>query len=369
MSLSHPASVVALVIALVIVSVLVVGALLVGIRLGRRRADSGSTSASTVRRDRPPRSHFQDRQTPTPVRRLAVVVNPTKLREAGAAREHMSLEATRLGWDQPLWLETTAEDSGIGQAREALRQDVDLVCVLGGDGTVRNVAGVLAGTPTPLGLLPAGTGNLLARNLGLPLDDRDAAIAIALTGQNRRVDVGRLYIDASGEHERPDEQVFLVMAGLGWDAAMISGAPDRLKKRVGYLAYAVSGVRNLRGTRFRARVAVDDKEPLVRSARTVVIGNCGRLMGGVVLMPQAEVDDGMLDAIVLSPRGIAGWLAMARSLIRRHRAGAQIDHVRGARIVVRSERPEEVQVDGDVVGSARTITAQVEPGSLVVRVG
>jgi diacylglycerol kinase (ATP) len=118
-------------------------------------------------------------------------------------------------------------------AREAVRSGVDLVLASGGDGTVTACAGGVAGSGIPLGVLACGTGNLLARNLGLPLS-LDEALTVALTGSERRLDVGT----ANG---RP----FVVMAGIGFDAAMLEGASEELKKRMGWAAYALSALRHL----------------------------------------------------------------------------------------------------------------------------
>jgi diacylglycerol kinase (ATP) len=356
--------------------VLLVGTVIVlaggsGVRTEESTVDAGNRRRRG--RTRPPRAHFRpaDEASPvvTPRKRAAIVVNPTKFDDVAAVRQRVGELCDEAGWEEPLWLETTAQDTGFGQAQQALAADVDLVCALGGDGTVRCVASALVGTDTPLGLLPRGTGNLLARNLGVPVDDLDEALVVALTGRNKRVDVGRLLVNASGEHEHPDEHVFLVMAGLGFDAAIMDGAPERLKARVGWLAYGVSGVKNLKGTQFRARVTVDDDAEFTRRARTVVIGNCGKLTGGLVLLPEAEVTDGWLDAVILSPNGLPGWVAVAaRVLSRRARGSERVDHRRMKQISVRINRPEAVQLDGDTIGRARAISARVDPLALIVRV-
>lgn len=303
-------------------------------------------------------------------RRAAVIVNPTKFDDQQAVRRRIVRRCAALGWDEPVFLETTVEDPGTGQARQALEEQVSVICALGGDGTVRAVAAGLVGSDTPMGLLPSGTGNLLARNLGLPVDSLDDALTVALTGQNKRIDVGRLTIDQSGEHERPEQQIFLVMAGVGFDALVMADAPEELKARVGWPAYVLSGARNLRGPQFRVRLRIDEGEPITRRTRTVVVGNCGRLLGGLVLMPEADVADGRLDTVVISPQGVVGWGAVAaRVLSRRRRGHERVEHHTGATVRIRADRPQPVQLDGDPIGTAIALTAEVIPLSLVLRVG
>src|SRR5690606_34246184 len=144
---------------------------------------------------------------------------------------------------------TTVEDPGRGQAEQAVREGAQVVCSLGGDGTVRAVASGLVGTQTALGILPAGTGNLLARNLDLPVDSFDTAVRVALTGRNRRIDVGELLVgDTDAQGEPVGERVshyFLILAGIGLDAAIVGDTSEDLKKRVGWPAYMLSGLKNL----------------------------------------------------------------------------------------------------------------------------
>ena len=303
-------------------------------------------------------------------RRVAIIVNPTKFSDLDSVKERVRRRVTGHGWAEPLFIETTAKDTGTGQTEQALEQDVDLVCPLGGDGTVRTVAEVLVGTDTPMGLLPGGTGNLLARNLDLPFDDLDDALDVALTGQNKRIDVGRLTVDVSGEDQRPRQLVFLVMAGFGFDAAIMADAPEKLKAKVGPAAYMVSGTRNLRGPQFKVRVRIDEGEEISRRTRTVVVGNVGKLVGGLVLLPDAEVDDGHLDVVILSPKGVVGWAAVAAQVLSQRRKGHErVDHHTCREIRVRADRPQEAQVDGDTIGKARAISAEVVPAALIVRVG
>ncbi len=351
--------------------------LLLGWLIAATSGDKASQAVAGVRRfgrRRPPREHFRPEGTAksseAPKRVAAIIVNPTKFDDVEAVRAQIVKGCLAAGWDTPIWIETTAQDPGTGQARQAVEDGATLICPLGGDGTVRAVAEALVGTETPIGLLPGGTGNLLARNLELPVDSIDEALKVALTGQNKRVDVGRLTLDRSGEHEQPEEHIFLVMAGVGFDAAIMADAPERLKNTVGPLAYTFSAAKNLRGPQFKIRMKVDDSPEFSRRARTVVIGNCGKLTGGLVLLPEAEVDDGWLDAVILSPAGVVGWVAVAGRVISQKRKGHErVDHHRMKSVTIRADHPEEVQIDGDTMGQARSLSARIDPLALVVRVG
>ncbi|GAB2696781.1 diacylglycerol kinase family protein [Thalassiella azotivora] len=328
-------------------------------RTGTSRTRRGGRRRSAPAPDPSTRIEADEADRPLP----AVVVNPTKFDDLDAARRTITRACEDVGWSAPLWLETTPDDPGVGQAREAVRRGADVVMACGGDGTVRCVGEALAGTGVAMGLLPAGTGNLLARNLDMDLDDLAGATRTALTGDDRPIDVGRIAVD-DGE-----EQVFLVMAGLGFDAQVMAHAPEALKAKVGPIAYTVSGLRNLKGEQSRVRIGVDDDEELRRRVRTVLIGNCGKLLGGLVLMPDAEVDDGWLDVVSIAPEGIIGWAAVAGHVITRQRKGhGRVEHWRGKAITVQSLEPQPAQLDGDPIGDVRSLRVRVDEASLLVRV-
>ena len=355
-----------------IVVAVVIIAIVVAVAVARRDVVLEATGIARRRR-RPHRDDFRPEgsdEDAAPLRRAGIIVNPTKFTDLPAVRARVTATCLAQGWGEPIWLETTISDPGTGQARQAVEAGAAVVCPLGGDGTVRAVATALVGTETPLGPLPGGTGNLLARNLDLPLDSIEKALVVALTGQNVRIDVGRLSVDPSGQHAVPDEHLFLVMAGVGLDAAIMAGAQERLKARVGSAAYVVSGFQNFLGPQFKVRLKVDGEGEFSRRTRTVVVGNCGKLFGGLVLMPEARLDDGMLDSVVLSPRGVVGWSAVAGHVVTRQRRGhALIDRHAGQEIRIDVDEPQVVQLDGDTIGSARSMTARVDHLALVVRVG
>jgi diacylglycerol kinase family enzyme len=293
-----------------------------------------------------------------------VVINPSHVKDLPRLHTKIAEVCDELGWAPPLWLTTTVEDPGGGQTRMALEASADVVLACGGDGTVRHVARVLAGSGIPLGLLPTGTANLLARNLTLVLHDPVKATRIALSGTNRAIDIGRVLID-----DRDEEEVFLVMAGMGFDAAIMAGAPHRLKAQLGPLAYFISGARALTAPRAPITLVVDGRPELPRQVRTVVVGNCGKLLAGLRLLPAAKVDDGLLDVVAIAPKSLRGWLAVAARVLGRRRHGHRIvQHWQGRIIILNAEAPQQAQLDGDPVGAVQSMRMRIDPGVLLVRV-
>ncbi|MDQ0077494.1 diacylglycerol/lipid kinase family protein [Arthrobacter oryzae] len=300
-------------------------------------------------------------RTGTNTKLAAVVVNPAKAVGADLRGALVRLCETQ-GWAEPLWLETTVEDPGEGQARAALDAGADVVIAAGGDGTVRCVAEVLAGTGVPLGLVPLGTGNLLARNLGVDITDPVAAAFDVLNGTERTVDVVKAKLDHSD-----DEQVFLVMAGLGYDAAIMADTVDVLKDRMGWLAYVEAGIRKLPGKPVKAKVSVDGQRPIGRRIRSVMIGNCGRIMGGVEIFPDAKVDDGLLDLLILSPKGRLGWLGVVAGIFgRRKNETESVEYFQGKTAEITLEHEQEFQLDGDHVGTGKHLAISIEPNALKI---
>ncbi|MBM7818341.1 diacylglycerol kinase family enzyme [Cellulosimicrobium cellulans] len=323
---------------------------------------------------------------------VAFVANPSKPDVAGLEAVVRAAFADAALPD-PLWFETTVEDPGVGQTRAALAQGADVVVAVGGDGTVRAVAEGMVGSGRTMGLVPVGTGNLLARNLDLPVGDTRAALAVVIAGSDRPVDVGWVkvlrYAEDVGHAEgaepvaAPDpardagtEHIFLVIAGLGFDAAMVADTDDDLKAKVGWVAYFVAGIRHLHGRRMRARIQLDDSPPVDARLRSLLIGNCGRLPGGLTLLPDAVIDDGILDIAAIDTRGgVVGWAQLFGEVVMqglgvRNDLPAKIgriDHARARRVRVRVEDGEQAQVDGDVLGLAVEIESRVDPGALVVR--
>jgi YegS/Rv2252/BmrU family lipid kinase len=281
------------------------------------------------------------------VTRSAVVINPTKVVDLEDRRRRIRAALAEAGWEPPLWSETTRDDTGAKQTREAVDAGVDVVFACGGDGTVMACVGALVGTEVALAVLPAGTGNLLAANLGLP-DDPAAGVEVAVRGGRRKIDVGMV-----------GDRTFAVMAGMGFDAAMVGGAPERLKRHLGWPAYAVSAARHLRSRPMRVEVRLDDRPPLHRRARSVLVANVGRLQAGIRLLTDAEPDDGLLDVALLTPRKLRHWAVLAAAVLLRRDRTPRMEVYRARRVEVISDRPQPRQLDGDVIEPSDTLSVRV----------
>ena len=297
-----------------------------------------------------------------PLKRAAVIFNPAKVTDWITFRRHVEYELKSRGWERALWLETTSEDPGRAMTEQAVRENVDLVLGAGGDGTIRVICSGLANTGIPFGLIPAGTGNLLARNIGIPLDEV-AALDVAFDGVDKAVDLVSLQVD----DQPPDH--FAVMAGIGIDAVIMEGADAKMKKAVGSAAYFVSAAQNANHPAMHAMIAVDDQPPIKRRASVIVVGNVGFLLANIQLIPGARADDGKLDVLVASPRTLRDWVRLTtRVLTRRRQPDNQLDRLTGRRVTITVEERDQVQLDGDTVGECNRLTAEVVPGALRLRV-
>lgn len=285
---------------------------------------------------------------------VAVVVNPVKVDDLpaleAAVAEHLAGASVR-------WWQTTEDDPGAGQAHAAVAAGAELVLVCGGDGTVASCAGVLAGTGVAMAIVPSGTGNLLARNLDIPLPLADSLV-IAFGTAERRLDV----LDAG-------DQRFMVMAGLGFDAALIRDTDESLKAKLGWLAYLGGLIRAIRGRRrTEYSIAMDDRPPVRRRGIGVLVANVGKLQGGITLLPDARPDDGQLDVIVLAPRTVADWPVLIGRILRRRPAdGRQADTLRGRRVRITADVALPLEFDGDFRGERAELAVEVLSGALILR--
>ncbi|GAA4662503.1 diacylglycerol/lipid kinase family protein [Arthrobacter cryoconiti] len=303
----------------------------------------------------------------TLAQQVVFVYNPLK---AGTeAAKSLLLRSTSLaGWPEPIFMETTAQDPGHAMAKAALLAKADVVIAGGGDGTVRAVGETLRHTDVPLGIIPLGTGNLLARNLKLDVNDIAANVQVALFGHQRHIDSGLMELEneVTGSVSKHS---FMVIAGLGMDAEVMNDTNSKLKKSVGWLAYSEAGLRHMAGRRKKISIALDDQPAQQRKVRSVLFANCGLLPGGIDFVPGALIDDGVLDVVVVSPRSAIGWLAMAGKVVFQHKNHLPvIDFYRSQQLVIRTVMPVETQADGDPCGKATLVKVRVEHQAVLVRV-
>jgi diacylglycerol kinase (ATP) len=316
-----------------------------------------------------------------PSKTAAVIYNPIKV-DLDLLESTVAREATDAGWAETLWFETSKEDVGQGATAKALAQDVDLVIVAGGDGTVRAVVEAVRGHDVPVALLPSGTGNLLARNLKMSLDDVAGSIRAAFTGPERTIDVGVIRIER--DDKTRDEHAFVVMTGLGLDAKMIKNTDEDLKKKAGWAAYLKAMATSLRDKdELHVRFRLDDGKPLRATVHTLILANCGSLPGNILLLPDAVLDDGRFDLLMARPGGFIGWIrtlakvAWTNQVVRRTKTGrdlageqksdGDLHYDTATTLTARFSRPEEIELDGDPFGKAAAFKAWIEPASLRVK--
>ena len=315
------------------------------------------------------------------VKKVVVVFNPN-LRSLATLKKNLQAEAAKVTTSELLWLPA---ESGLDVALAKAVTNAAAVVVLGGDGLVRAAAKQLVGTHIPLGIVPSGTGNLLARNMHIPVSDSRKAIRIALGEHTQVIDVARATLRGADTRAETDAaHIFTVMAGVGLDAAMAGGVTRIQKKRFGWLAYVAPIVRSIvRNSQQQMVVRLDDRKPVPIKAHTAIVGNCGTLTANLVLLPEARLTDGLLDIVVLNPKAITGWtqiwsrVAVSGALVRSRRGrvllkaappihALQYGQFRQLELTLTHSQP--VQLDGDVIGEASSVSVEVLPAALVVRV-
>ena len=255
--------------------------------------------------------------------------------------------------------------------------EFDLCVVAGGDGTLRSVVQYLMENhiKIPIGIIPVGTGNILARNLRIPMDIKGAS-KIALAGNYREIDLGKAKVGSE------PAMFFTGISGLGLDASIMENTHPKLKKRIGWVAYIEGGIRSLPPKFEKFEVTVDNNETKTLKVLTLIVANTGTLPGKFSLLPDAEVDDGNLDVAAIGPRKIWNWidvlgrilwqnrfirpLVVGRKLMDATSNLKSLEYLSGKKITVVSERESNFQLDGDLMKPAKKVTFQVLPKALLV---
>jgi diacylglycerol kinase family enzyme len=285
--------------------------------------------------------------------KVAVVAHSGKTLGGGLPELRQVLQEA--GHPAPGWYEVAKSKQAPECVRQAVAEGAELLFVWGGDGTVQRCLDVLAGSDTALAVIPAGTANLVARNLGIPVDVADA-VAVGLHGQRRSLDTAM----ANGEH-------FAVMAGAGLDALMIEGADSGLKDRLGRVAYLWTGAKSLDVSPVRAKVEVDGRKFFKGTITCVLAGNMGRVLGGVEVFDGSRPDDGLLEVGVVTARTRGQWVrTLARVAIGRSERSPFVVTARGTSMKVTFETATPYELDGGTRKAVTKLRIKIHPRSVTV---
>ena len=285
--------------------------------------------------------------------KTAVIAHAAK--SFGGGLPKLRSELKRRGIADPLWIEVPKSRYAPKQVKRALAKGTELIFVWGGDGTVQRCIDAAAGSDAALAILPAGTANLLATNLGIPRDI-EQAVDIGLLGERRKLDVGRF----NGEK-------FAVMAGAGFDASMIQQADASLKERLGRVAYVWTGSQQLRAKPFKAKIEVDGAPWYTGAASCILVGNVGRLFGGVEVFADARPDDGRLELGVVNADGVTDWVrTLARTAVGQAERSPLVQATSAKRIKVKLNRKVLYEIDGGDREKVKSFGIKVEPAAITI---
>jgi diacylglycerol kinase (ATP) len=284
--------------------------------------------------------------------KLAVVAHAGKTFGGGLSELRRTLE--QAGVSKPLWFEVPKSKRAPDAVKRALEDGAELILAWGGDGMVRRCVNALEDTQVPLAIAPAGTSNLFATHLGIERDIGQA-VEVALRGDRRRLDVGRF-----------DGERFAVMAGAGFDAAMIKGADD-LKDRLGRAAYVVGGTKELNAASFEAKIKVDGTRWYKGPASCILVGNVGELFGGIKVFADAQPDDGLLDVGVLTSEGPLQLVrAATRTALGDTEKSPFVRMTQGRSVRVKLDRKVRYELDGGDRKKVKSFKVDVEAGAITV---
>jgi YegS/Rv2252/BmrU family lipid kinase len=286
---------------------------------------------------------------------IAVVAHSGKT--LGGGLDELRHELSAHGVSDPLWFEVPKSKFAPRRVADALDAGADVVFAWGGDGMVQRCVDALARSSADLAIVPAGTANLFASNLGIPKDVA-AAVNIGLHGARRTLDLGRI----NGEH-------FAVMAGAGLDALMIKDADGTLKDRLGRVAYILTGAKNISAQRVRTRVRIDGDTWFDGKASCVLVGNVGKIMGDIAAFPDARPDDGLLDIGVVTAKGFWQWSrTLARTATGAAASSPFVETARGRKFDVKFSNAVPYELDGGDRKKTDRLKIKVRADAVTVRV-
>jgi len=259
------------------------------------------------------------------------------------------------GFPEPLWFEVAKSRQVPKCAKQAMAEGADVLFIWGGDGTVQRCIDAVAGTDAVIAILPAGTANLLAMNLGVP-QNISRAVEIGLKGERRPLDTATV----NGEH-------FSVMAGAGLDALMIKDADAGLKDRFGRAAYLWTGARNLESSPVKAKVEVEGRRFHKGKITCVLVGNVKDVFGGIEVFDGSRPDDGLLEIGIVTAKSQGQWIhTLGTVVLGRTENSPFVVTTRGSRIKVTFDKPTSYELDGGVRKKTKELKIEVRPKSITV---
>jgi YegS/Rv2252/BmrU family lipid kinase len=284
---------------------------------------------------------------------VAVIAHQNKTLDGGL--EELRGVLAERGFPDPLWYEVPKSRDAPKRARQAVVDGADLLFIWGGDGTIQRCVDAVAGEAVTLAILPAGTANLLANNLGVPINLSEA-VDVGLHGDRRHLDVGVL----NGER-------FAVMAGVGFDAIMMRDADGELKGHFGRLAYVWTGVRATHMTRRNVRIEIDGKSWFKGKASCVLLGQMGTLAAGICAFPDAQPDDGLLEVGVVTAKNALQWTRVLSRLVVKDAAHSPLAQMgRGSKVKIKFDRPTTFELDGGARNAKKKFRASVDRAAITV---
>jgi diacylglycerol kinase (ATP) len=289
------------------------------------------------------------------VSKIAVVAHAGK--SMGGGLEELRETLDRSGVTDLLWTEVPKSKYAPERVEKALADGAETIFVWGGDGMVQRAVDAMADTDAKLAILPAGTANLFASNLGIP-DDIGEAVHVGLSGRERRLDLGKM----NGEH-------FAVMAGAGLDARMTRDVDGGPKDRYGRLAYIWAASKNLRVEPFKARIEVNGDLWYDDDASCLLVGNVGALFGGLEAFESASPEDGQLELGVTHAESLGQWArTVARTAIGSAAKSPFVQATKAERIDIEFKPKVLYELDGGDREKVKRLKVKVKPGALTVMV-
>jgi YegS/Rv2252/BmrU family lipid kinase len=296
-------------------------------------------------------------------RRVQVIINPAAGQDQPVLKElNAAFMAENIDWEVSI---TKKAGDGRRLAQEAVQAGVDLVAVNGGDGTVAEAASGMIGSAVPLAILPGGTANVMAVELGIPIA-LTAACALAINPRAiiRSVDMGQI-LSSTAPHP-PAENYFLLRASLGFEAEMVEGAHRDLKDRLGVLAYAFSALQAIADPPIaRYRLTLDGKQ-VESQGLACIVANSGTMGAqGLLLVPDIDVSDGLLDVVVITRPDLPGLVALAASVVGGSETRPSLQHWQVREVTVEADPPQIIQVDGEIL-DLKSVTIRVLPRAVKI---